>query len=71
MLDFVMTASLEDVVKTDEIAFDVCVRVCDAITDTGLSCEIDNHGEVILVKKVIDNIPVCNARLHECPVSIQ
>ena len=41
------------------------------LVDTGLSGKIHDRGEMILAKKVIDHIPVCNARLHECPVSIQ
>ena len=68
MLDFVMAASLKDVIESYKVALDVGIRICDAITDTSLSREIDNHREVILFKKFIDRRFICNVCLDESPV---
>ena len=68
MLYFVMTAGFEDVVKADDVALDVGVRICDGVTHSCLSGEIDDNGEIEFLKKVIDHGFISDVCLDESPV---
>ena len=54
MLNRIMTAGFQNVVKANHVAFDVSVRVCDGVTHTCLSAQIDHNIRVILLKNAVD-----------------
>ena len=70
MLNFMMTASFKYVVETDEVALDICVWVCDAVTYSCLGCEIYNHGNVIFSEDFIYCFFVGNRGVDKSPVTI-
>ena len=70
MLNFMMTASFKYVVETDEVALDICVWVCDAVTYSCLGCEIYNHGNVIFSEDFFYCFFVCNRGVDKSPVTI-
>ena len=63
-----MAASFKDVIESYKVALDVGIRICDTVSNSGLSCKIDNHGEVILFKKFIDSGFIGNVCFDESPV---
>ena len=70
MLHLMVTASFKYVVETDEVALDICVWVCDAVTYSCLGCEIYNHGNVIFSEDFIYCFFVCNRGVDKSPVTI-
>lgn len=51
-------ASLKNIVKADQIAFDVHIRIGDEVAYTGLHGEIDHHIEFVLCKQRVYQRPV-------------
>lgn len=47
----VVAAGFEDVVEADEVRFDVCVGVVDAVANAGLSGEVDDDVKMVFCKK--------------------
>ena len=60
-----MTAGFEDVVETDDVAFDIDIGVLDAVADTSLGSEVDNDVELVFCKEIIDKLAVGNAAFDE------
>ena len=60
MLHRVVTASLQNVVKADNIALDINIGVVDGVADTSLGCEIDYDVKLIFRKKFIYQLTVGN-----------
>lgn len=71
MFHLIVTASLENIVETNQVALDIRVRIRDGITHPGLRSEIHNHREMVLGEKIIDNALVGNVCFHEGPVPAQ
>ena len=66
-----MTASFKDVIETDEVALNICVRIGDAVTYSCLGCEIYNHGNVIFSEDLLDGGFVGDRIFNESPVSVE
>ena len=66
-----VTPSFKYVVETDEVALDICVWVCDAVTYSCLGCEIYNHGNVIFSEDLLDGGFVGDRIFNESPVSVE
>ena len=60
-----MAAGFEDVIKTNEIALDVRIRVGDGVTHTSLRCKIHNHLRLVFLKNLGNNCLISNAALYE------
>ena len=65
-----VTASFKYVIETDEVALNICVWVCDAVTYSCLGSEIYNHGNVIFSEDFIYCFFVCNRGVDKSPVTI-
>ena len=49
-----VAACFKNIVKTDKITFDVCIRIDNTITYTCLSSKVNYHIKAIIIKKAID-----------------
>ena len=54
MLHGKMTAGLQDIVKSNEIALDINVRMIDAVTHASLRRQVHHDIKLILLKQSID-----------------
>jgi len=58
MLEAVVTASLEDVGESDEIAVDIRARICERIADTGLGGQVDHTPRTRVGEKTLEAVPI-------------
>ena len=58
-----MPARLQDVVEPDDVAFDIDIRVLDAVAYTCLSGQVDNDIELVLLEETVDELSVGNTTL--------
>ena len=65
-----MTARLQDVVETDDVALDVDIRVLDAIAYTCLSGQVHYDIKVVLLEEAVNQFTVSNAALYEDVVQL-
>ena len=65
VLHWMMPTGFEDVVETNDVAFDIGVGVLDAVAHAGLGGEIDYNVEVILFEESIDEGFVGDGTLDE------
>lgn len=63
-----MTACLKNIVKADQITFDIAVRVRDAVTHSDLGGKVHHHINLVFLKYLIDLDFVCNATFDERPI---
>ena len=56
-----MSAGFEDVVESDQVAFDVDVRVINGVADAGLSGQIDYDRRPVCCEHFVDEGFVCDA----------
>ena len=61
----VVTAPLEDIQKTGQVAVEVCVRVFERIPDARLSRQIDDDLEAVFCEQRIQFVPVREVRPDE------
>lgn len=66
MLYFVVTASLKDVVESDEVGFYIGIRVGDAVAYSCLCGQVHNYLWLILGEEVFNEWFVGNISLYEC-----
>ena len=66
-----MTASLQNIVETYEIALDIGIRVRDGITDTGLCGKVYNDRNLVLIEDLLHCILVRNRLVDERPVAAE
>ena len=67
MLNRMVTACLKNVVKAYEIALDIAVGICDAVTHTGLGGKVHHHIYPIFRKNFLDEGFVGNVTMDERP----
>ena len=65
MFDRIMAACLQQVIETDDVGFDIDIRVIYAIADTRLGSEIDHDVKVVLLEELINKLFITDAALHE------
>ena len=71
MLYLVMTASLQDVIESYEIALNISIRIRNTITYACLSCQIYNHRNLVVREDFLDNLLISNRVMNKRPVFIQ
>lgn len=54
MLDGIIAASLEDVIKTNDVGFDISIRMIDAIAHAGLGGKVNDDIEVVFFEQFIN-----------------
>ena len=67
MLYFMVTASFKDVVKTDEVALDISIRIGDAVTNTSLGCEVYNNRDIVFGEDFFYGFLVSNRGMNKPP----
>ncbi len=60
-----VSTGFQNVVKPDEVTFDVGIRIGNAVSDTSLCCQVYNDGGFIFVKQTDDDLPICNRVVNE------
>ena len=68
MLYWMMTACLQDVVESDEVALNITVGVGDAVAHSSLGSEVDDYIYLVVGKQLLNEVLVGYAALDECPV---
>ena len=53
MLHGMVAASLQDIIKAYQVAFDIAIGVGDAVADSGLGSEVDYNLRMIGIKQQI------------------
>ena len=53
MLYLMMTASLQDIVETDEVTLDIGIRISNTITYSCLSCQVHHDLRMVFLEQLI------------------
>ena len=66
-LPIIVTVStgFQNVIKADEITFDVGIRIGNAVSDACLCCQVYNDSRFIFVKQADDDFPICYRVVNE------
>ena len=71
MFDFVVTASLQDIVESDEVALDVSVGISNAVADSCLSGEVHNNDNLVFREDFLYCVFVCDGGVDKSPIPMQ
>ena len=71
MLDFVVTASLQDIVETDKVALYVSIGIGDAVADSCLGSKVHDNGNLVFCEDFLYSILVCNGGVDKSPITMQ
>ena len=69
MADIVVTAGLQDVVKTNDIALNIGIGIGDRIPHTSLSGKVYDNIYRVVAKQPVNDSLVGNGVVDECPVA--
>ena len=64
MLHLVVTASLQNVIETDEVTLYISIRIRDRISHASLGCEIHYHLRLMLLKELVHHRLVCDTAIY-------
>ena len=67
MLDRIVATGFQDIVETDEVALDICIRILDAVAHTCLCSKVHDHIKVIFPKQAINGGLVGNIAFYKRP----
>ena len=65
MLDRMSAQYFQDIIETDDIGFDVGIRMIDRIAYACLGSQIDDDIEMIFLKQLLDEVPVSDIAFAE------
>lgn len=71
MLDFVVTAGLQDIVESDKVALNVRVGIGDAVADSCLSGKIHDNGNLVFREDFLYCVFVSDGGMDKSPVTMQ
>lgn len=71
MLDFVVTAGLQDIVESDKVALNVRVGIGDAVADSSLSGKIHDNGNLVFREDFLYCVFVSDGGMDKSPVAMQ
>ena len=71
MLYFMMATGFQYIVETDEVALNIGIGVGNAVTHTGLGCEVHHYSDIMRCKYFFYGCLVGNRCVNECPITIQ
>ena len=60
-----VSTGFQNVVKADEVTFNVGIRVGNAVSDASLCSQINNDGGFIFIKQPDDDLPICDRVVKE------
>lgn len=71
MLDFVVTAGLQDIVETDKVALDISIGIGDAVADSCLSGKVHDNGNLVFREDFLHCVFVSDGGMNKSPVAMQ
>ena len=71
MFDFVVTASLQDIVESDKVALDVSVGISNAVAYSCLSGEVHNNDNLVFREDFLYCVFVSDGGVDKSPVTMQ
>ena len=71
MFNHVVSASLQNIVETNQVALDVRARVGDRIAHTCLCSQVHNYSKLLLCKELVDEGFVGKVALNKTPIPIE
>ena len=71
MLDFVVTAGLQDIVETDKVALNVSIGIGDAVADSCLGGKVHDNGNLVFCEDFLYCGFVSDGGVDKCPVTMQ
>ena len=71
MFHRVISAGFKDIIETDNVRFNICIRICDAVSNTCLCSKIYNNIRLIFCKYLLDQYLICKIALNECILAIR
>ena len=71
MLDLVVTASLQDIIKTDKVALDISIRIGDAVADSCLSGKVHDNGNLVFREDFLYCVFVSDGGVDKSPITMQ
>ena len=66
-----MTAGLEDIIESDEVRLDICVRIGYRIAHSGLGSEINDYVEIILREEFVNQRFISDVATNKSPFAVQ
>ena len=71
MLDFVVTAGLQDIIETNKVALNVSVGIGDAVADSSLSGKIHDNGNLVFREDFLYCVFVSDGGMDKSPIPMQ
>lgn len=71
MLDFVVTAGLQNIIESDKVALYVSVGIGDAIADSSLSGEVRDNGNLVFREDFLHCVFISDGGVDKSPVAMQ
>ena len=71
MLDFVVTAGLQDIVESDKVALNVSIRIGDAVADSCLSGKVHDNSNLVFREDFLHCIFVSDGGVDKSPITMQ
>lgn len=65
-----MTAGLENVVKTNQVTFNICIRIGDRIAHASLCCQVYYYFRLVVGKDFVDECFVSQVAFDEGPLGV-
>lgn len=71
MLDFVVTASLQNIVETDKVALNISIGIGDAVADSCLSGKVHDNSNLVFREDFLYCVFVSDGGVDKSPVTMQ
>ena len=71
MLDFVVTAGLQDIIETDKVALDISIGIGDAVADSCLSGKVHDNGNLVFREDFLHCVFISDGGVDKSPVATQ
>lgn len=71
MLHRMVAARLKNIIETDEVGFNIDIRVGDAVPDAGLCGKVDDDFRFVFRKELFHQRFIRNVSFYECPAAFR
>lgn len=71
MLDFVVTASLQDIVETDKVALNVSIGIGDAVANSCLGSKVHDNSNLVFREDFLHCVFVSDGGMNKSPIPMQ
>lgn len=70
MLDFVVTAGLQDIIETDKVALNVSIGIGDAVADSCLGGKVHDNGNLVFREDFLYYVFISDGGVDKSPVAM-